>query len=100
MLYVCNVDEKSAATGNAYTEAVREAIAGERAEMLVIAAATGGRHRRTGRLRRAADVLEDLGLEESGVARLIKSAYKLLNLETFFHHRGRRDRAWDLTCAA
>ena len=40
VLYVCNVDEKSAATGNAYTEAVREAIAGERAEMLVIAAAT------------------------------------------------------------
>ena len=39
VLYVCNVDEKSAATGNAYTEAVREAIAGERAEMLVIAAA-------------------------------------------------------------
>ena len=90
VLYVCNVDEKSAATGNAYTEAVRAAIADEKAEMLIVAAAT------------EADIaelerqmfLEDLGLEESGVERLIKSAYKLLNLETFFTTGADESRAW------
>ena len=86
VLYVCNVDEKSAATGNAYTEAVREAIAGERAEMLVIAAATEADIAELEDFDERQMFLEDLGLEESGVARLIKSAYKLLNLETFFTH--------------
>ena len=56
VLYVCNVDERSAATGNAYTEAVRAAIADERAEMLVDRRSDRSRHRRTGRVRRATDV--------------------------------------------
>ena len=84
VLYVCNVDEKSAVTGNAYTEAVKAAIAGEKAEMLVVAAATEADIAELESYEERQMFLEDLGLEESGVARLIQSAYKLLNLETFF----------------
>ena len=94
LLYVCNVDEKSAATGNVYTEAVRAAIAGEKAEMLVIAAATEADIAELESYEERQMFLEDLGLEESGVARLIKSAYKLLNLETFFTTGADETRAW------
>ena len=94
VLYVCNVDEKSAATGNAYTEAVRKAIADERAEMLVIAAATEADIAELESYEERQMFLEDLGLEESGVARLIKAAYKLLNLETFFTTGADETRAW------
>ena len=84
VLYVCNVDERSAATGNAYTEAVRAAIADERAEMLVIAAATEADIAELEEYDERQMFLEEIGLQESGVARLIKSAYKLLDLQTFF----------------
>ena len=76
------------------TEAVREAIAGERAEMLVIAAATEADIAELEDFDERQMFLEDLGLEESGVARLIKSAYKLLNLETFFTTGADETRAW------
>ncbi len=94
VLYVCNVDEASAATGNAYTEAVREAIRDEEAEMLVIAAATEADIAELESYEERQMFLEDLGLKESGVARLIKSAYKLLNLETFFTTGPDESRAW------
>ena len=96
VLYVCNVDEKSAVTGNAYTEAVKRAIADEKAEMLVIAAATEADIAELESYEERQMFLEDMGLKESGVARLIKAAYRLLNLETFFHHRGRRNARVDL----
>ena len=94
VLYVCNVDERSAATGNAYIEAVRAAIADEKAEMLVIAAATEADIAELESYEERQMFLEDLGLEESGVARLIKSAYKLLALETFFTTGADESRAW------
>ena len=94
VLYVCNVDEQSAATGNTYTEAVRAAIADEKAEMLVIAAATEADIAELESYEERQMFLEDLGLEESGVARLIKAAYKLLNLETFFTTGADETRAW------
>ena len=94
VLYVCNVDEKGAATGNAYTEAVKAAIADEKAEMLIIAAATEADIAELESYEERQMFLEDLGLEESGVARLIKSAYKLLNLETFFTTGADETRAW------
>lgn len=94
VLYVCNVDEASAATGNAYTEAVREAIRDEEAEMLIIAAATEADIAELESYEERQMFLEDLGLKESGVARLIKSAYKLLNLETFFTTGPDESRAW------
>ena len=94
VMYVCNVDEKSAVTGNAHTEAVRAAIADEKAEMLVIAAATEADIAELESYEERQMFLEDMGLGESGVARLIKSAYKLLNLETFFTTGADETRAW------
>ncbi len=94
VLYVCNVDEKSAASGNAFTEAVRKAIADEKAEMLIIAAATEADIAELESYDERQMFLEDLGLQESGVARLINSAYKLLNLETYFTTGVEETRAW------
>ena len=70
------------------------AIAGEKAEMLIIAAATEADIAELESYDERQMFLEDLGLEESGVARLIKSAYKLLNLETFFTTGADETRAW------
>ncbi len=94
VLYVCNVDEKSAVTGNEHTEAVKKAIAGEKAEMLIVAAATEADIAELETYEERQMFLEDLGLQESGVARLIKAAYKLLNLETFFTTGADESHAW------
>ena len=94
VLYLCNVDEKSAVTGNKYTEAVAEAIKGENAEMLIVAAATEADIAELESYEERQMFLEDMGLTESGVSRLIKSAYKLLNLETFFTTGADESRAW------
>ena len=94
VLYVCNVDEKSAVNGNAYTEAVAKAIEGEGAQMLIVAAATEADIAELESYEERKMFLEDMGLEESGVNRLIKSAYKLLELETFFTTGADESRAW------
>ncbi len=94
VLYVCNVDEKSAVTGNEHTEAVKRAIADEKAEMLIVAAATEADIAELESHEERQMFLEDLGLQESGVSRLIKAAYKLLNLETFFTTGADESRAW------
>ena len=84
----------SARTVELENEAVKAAIAGEKAEMLVVAAATEADIAELESYEERQMFLEDLGLEESGVARLIKSAYKLLNLETFFTTGADESRAW------
>ena len=94
VLYLCNVDEKSAVTGNAHTEAVKAAIANENAEMLIVAAATEADIAELESYEERQMFLEDMGLTESGVARLIKAAYKLLDLETFFTTGADETRAW------
>ena len=94
VLYVCNVDETSAVTGNAHTEAVKKAIADEKAEMLIVAAATEADIAELESYEERQMFLEDMGLEESGVNRLIKAAYRLLNLETFFTTGADESRAW------
>ena len=94
VLYLCNVDEKSAVTGNKYTEAVAEAIKDENAEMLIVAAATEADIAELESYEERQMFLEDMGLSESGVSRLIKAAYKLLNLETFFTTGSDESRAW------
>ena len=94
VLYVCNVDEKSAATGNAHTEAVRAAIADEKAEMLIIAAATEADIAELESYEERQMFLEDLGLKESGCNRLIKAIYSLLNLETFITAGEMEVKAW------
>ncbi|KGN72251.1 GTP-binding protein [Porphyromonas macacae] len=94
VLYVCNVDEASATTGNAYVEKVREAIAGENAELLIVAAQTESEIAELETYEERQMFLEEIGLAESGVSRLIKAAYKLLNLETYFTAGSDEVRAW------
>ena len=96
VLYVCNVDEASAATGNAYVEAVREAVRGENAEILVLAAKTEAEIAEIEEYEDRQMFLSELGLEESGVVRLIQSAYKLLGLQTFFTAGADECRAWTI----
>lgn len=94
VLYVCNVDEQSAVTGNEFTKAVAEAIVDEDAEMLIIAAATEADISELEQYDERLMFLEEIGLSESGVERLIKSAYKLLDLETFLTTGVVETRAW------
>ncbi len=94
ILYVCNVDEASLKTGNAYVEAVKKAIENEDAQILVIAAATEADIAELESFDERQMFLEDLGLSESGVAKLIKTAYKLLELETYFTAGVKEVRAW------
>lgn len=94
VLYVCNVDEKSAVSGNAHVEAVREAIREENAGMLIVAAATEADIAELETFEERQMFLEEAGLEESGVNRLIRAAYGLLNLETYFTTGADETRAW------
>ena len=94
VMYVCNVDEASAVTGNQYTQAVAEAIKGENAEMLIVAAATEADINELETFEERQMFLEAAGLEESGVVRLIKAAYKLLDLQTYFTVGVQEVRAW------
>lgn len=97
VLYVCNVDEGSAVTGNRYVDMVRQAIAGEDAGMLVVAAKTEAEIAELETYEDRQLFLGEIGLEESGVSRLIKAAYKLLNLETFLTAGPQEVRAWTYT---
>ena len=83
VLYVCNVDEGSAVSGNEYVERVREAVAPEGAEILVVAAQTEADIAELETFEERQEFLKDVGLEESGVNRLIKAEDKLLDLEPF-----------------
>ena len=84
VMYICNVDEASAATGNRYVDAVREAVKDENAEILTIAARTESEIAEIEDYEDRKMFLDELGLEESGVVRLIQGAYRLLGLQTFF----------------
>ena len=94
VLYVCNVDESSAATGNEYVERVREVAKQEGAEVLVIAAKIESEIAEFETYEERQMFLSEIGLEESGVARLIKSAYALLRLKTYFTAGVQEVRAW------
>jgi len=97
VMYICNVDEASAASGNAYVDAVREAVKDENAEILVIAAKTESEIAEIEEYEDRQMFLEELGLEESGVVRLIQGAYKLLGLQTFFTAGADECRAWTIS---
>ena len=94
VLYVCNVDDKSAVTGNAYVDAVREAVKDENAQILVVAAQTESEIAELEDYEERQMFLAEIGLEESGVNRIIKAAYSLLNLETFLTAGPKEVRAW------
>lgn len=94
VMYVCNVDEKSAVSGNKYVDAVRKAVENEDAQVLVLAAKTEAEIAELETYEERQMFLEEVGLQESGVNRLIKSAYALLNLKTFFTVGEIEVRAW------
>lgn len=96
ILYVCNVDETSAKEDNKYVDAVREAVKDEDAEILVISAKIESDIAELETYEERQMFLEELGLEESGVVRLIQSAYALLNLQTFFTAGADEVRAWTI----
>jgi len=96
VLYVCNVDDASAASGNAYVDAVREAIKDEQAELLIISAKTESEIAEMEDYDDRQMFLGEMGLEESGVVRLIQGAYKLLGLQTFFTAGADECRAWTI----
>lgn len=97
VLYVCNVDEASAVAGNAHVDAVRDAIRDEHAELLIVAAATEADIAELESFEEREAFLADVGLEESGVSRLIKAAYRLLDLQTYFTTGPDESRAWTFT---
>ncbi|MDR2859108.1 MAG: redox-regulated ATPase YchF [Mediterranea sp.] len=94
ILYVCNVDEKSAVDGNKYTDAVREAVKDEDADILIVAAKIESEITEFETYEEREVFLNEIGLQESGVTRLIKAAYQLLNLETYFTAGPQEVRAW------
>jgi hypothetical protein len=96
VMYVCNVDEKSALNGNSYVDKVKEHMAGSGAEILVIA---GALEAEIAELEDPADrneFLNDVGLSEPGVNKLVRSAYKMLDLQTFFTVGPKEIRAWTI----
>ena len=94
VLYVCNVDEASAKTGNDYSRRVEEMAAQEGAEAMVIAAKTEEDIASLETYEDKQMFLEELGLEQSSVNRLIQKAYALLNLETFITAGEMEVKAW------
>jgi len=102
VLYVCNVDEASAASGNAYSDAVAEMAAREHAGCVVISAAIEAELAGFDDEAERAAFLADMGLEETGLARVIRAGYELLGLITFFTAGPNEARAWTIprgTCA-
>lgn len=94
VMYVCNVDDASAATGNKYVDAVREAIKDEDAQLLVVAAQTESEIAELDTYEERQEFLNEIGLTESGVSRLIRAAYSLLDLQTYFTTGPDEVRAW------
>jgi hypothetical protein len=97
VMYICNVDEASAKSGNAHVEAVRASIADENAEILIITAAMEAEIAQLETYEDKVAFLSEIGLEEPGVNKLIKKAYHLLNLQTYFTAGVKEVRAWTIT---
>lgn len=94
ILYVCNVDEASAVKGNKYVDQLAEAIKDEEAQLLIVAAKIESEIAEFETYEERQMFLSEIGLQESGVARLIKAAYRLLDLQTYFTAGVQEVRAW------
>ena len=94
VMYVCNVEEASAKNGNKFVDQVREAVKDEEAELLVIAAATEADIAELETYEEKQLFLEELGLAEPGVNKLIHAAYQILKLKTYFTTGPDESRAW------
>ncbi len=97
VLYVCNVDEKSAVSGNGYVEAVREFLTSRHSVPLVIAGAVESEIATLSDPDDRMEFLRAAGLEEPGVNKLVRAAYEMLNLQTFFTVGPKEIRAWTIT---
>lgn len=97
VMYVCNVDEESAINGNAYVEEVKKMVAEEGAELLLVSAAIESEIAQLENFEDRQMFLEEMGLSESGVSKLIKAAYRLLNYITYFTVGEKEVRAWTIT---
>ena len=96
VMYVCNVDVESIKMGNKYTEAVKEAVREENAEVIIITAQMESEIAALETYEERQMFLSDIGLEEPGVNKLIKAAYRLLNLQTYFTAGVKEVRAWTI----
>lgn len=96
VLYVCNVDESSAVSGNAYVDRVREVAQAEQAHILILAVSTEADINELDSYEERQMFLEDIGLDEPGAAKLIRAAYDLLNLQTYFTAGQKEVRAWTI----
>ena len=96
VMYVCNVDEKSAVSGNKYVERVRDFLKGKNVEILVIAGAIEAEIAELENNEDRLAFLKDAGLDEPGVDKLVRAAHKMLNLLTFFTVGPKEIRAWTI----
>jgi GTP-binding protein YchF len=96
VMYLCNVDDESAVSGNKYVDLVREAVKDENAEVLVLAVGTEADITELEDYEERKEFLADMGLEEPGSAKLIRSAYRLLNQQTYFTAGVKEVRAWTI----
>jgi hypothetical protein len=97
VMYVCNVDVESVKTGNKYVDAVKEAVKAEGASVIVITAQMEAEISEMETYEERQMFLSDIGLEEPGVNKLIKAAYSLLDLQTYFTAGVKEVRAWTIT---
>jgi len=96
VLYVCNVDEASVVTGNAHSQRLAESVAKEKAEVILISAAMEADIAELESYDERMEFLNDAGLSEAGVNKLIRSAYRLLELQTYFTAGVKEVRAWTI----
>jgi GTP-binding protein YchF len=96
VMYVCNVDEKSAVAGNNYVYKVKEALVGSDCEIIVIAGAIEADIAELESFDDRKAFLEDAGLDEPGVNKMVRAAYRMLNLQTFFTVGPKEIRAWTI----
>lgn len=96
VLYVCNVDEASVKSGNKYVDMVKEAVKDEGAEVLIITAQMEAEIAALETYEERQLFLADMGLQEPGVNKLIKAAYRILNLQTYFTAGVKEVRAWTI----
>lgn len=96
VFYVCNVDDASAATGNEYSNKVKEHLKNHKTEVLVIAAEMESEIAELEDLEEQMEFLQDVGLTEPGVNKLVRTAYSILKLDTFFTVGPKEIRAWTI----
>ena len=96
VIYVCNVDDSSAVTGNAYSNQLIEAVKDENSEVLIIAAAMEAEIAELEDADDRAVFLADAGLTEPGVNKVVSTGYRLLNLQSFFTAGPKEVRAWTI----